>query len=184
LAGVPPSFIISIKKGSEELSSLDIGERLSFYDSRGRHRTFIILERISPKRVKVGLEKTTYMQEDIVLNRQKYKQNLNTDPRNRNKDRTHSELGFGNTTDGLVEQNLNPVQHESRNGDINEQNERNVTSLLTIGPVSPQPTDVLVKSGDIVFLRKKKANLGFNSFPFSKYEYAIQKKCHNFSSSR
>lgn len=103
LAGVPPSFIISIKKGSEELSSLDIGERLSFYDSRGRHRTFIILERISPKRVKVGLEKTTYMQEDIVLNRQKYKQNLNTDPRNRNKDRTHSELGFGNTTDGLVE---------------------------------------------------------------------------------
>ncbi|MGE5661763.1 MAG: pyruvate kinase [Ignavibacteriales bacterium] len=172
LSGVPPSFVVSIKKGSEELPNLDIGERLSFYDSRGRHRSFTILERISPKRVKIGLEKTAYVQEGIVLHRQRYKKNFNTDPRNRNKDRTHSELEF-DTTDGLVGQNLNPVQHESRNGGINEQNDKNVTSLLTIGPVSPQPTDVLVKSGDIVLLSKKKAALGFNSFPFSKYEKNI-----------
>ena len=89
LSGVPPSFVVSIKKGSEELPNLDIGERLSFYDSRGRHRSFTILERISPKRVKIGLEKTAYVQEGIVLHRQRYKKNFNTDPRNRNKDRTH-----------------------------------------------------------------------------------------------
>lgn len=32
LTGVPPSFVISIKEGSNELPNLDIGERLSFYD--------------------------------------------------------------------------------------------------------------------------------------------------------
>jgi pyruvate kinase len=173
LSGVPPSFVVSIKKGSEVLPNLDIGERLSFYDSRGRYRTFTILERISPKRVKIGLEKTAYVQEGIVLHRERYKKNSNVDPRNRNKDRTHSELGLDNTTDGLAGKNLNPSQHESLNGDIYEQNDRNVTSLLKIGPVSPQPTDVLVKSGDIVLLRKKKAGLGSHFFPFSNYEKQI-----------
>lgn len=166
LTGVPPSFVISIKKGSEELPNLDIGERLSFYDSRGRHRTLTILERISPKRVKIGLERTAYIQEGIVLYSQKYKENSNTDPRNRKKDRTHSAF---DTTGGLVGPNLNPVQDESHNSHINEQNGMDINSLLIIGCVSPQPTDVLVKAGDTVLLRKKKAILGSYSFQFSKY---------------
>jgi pyruvate kinase len=170
LTGVPPSFVISIKKGSEELPNLDIGERLSFYDSRGRHRTLTILERISPKRVKIGLERTAYIQEGIVLYSQKYKENSNTDPRNRKKDRTHSAF---DTTGGLVGPNLNPVQDESHNNHINEQNGMDINSLLIIGCVSPQPTDVLVKSGDTVLLRKKKAILGSYSFQFSKYKKHI-----------
>ncbi|HZD33796.1 MAG TPA: pyruvate kinase, partial [Nitrososphaeraceae archaeon] len=56
LTGVPPSFVISIKKGTDELPNLDIGERLSFYDSRGRSRSVTVLERISPTRVKIGLD--------------------------------------------------------------------------------------------------------------------------------
>ena len=68
---------------------------------------------------------------------------------------------------------LNPTEIESRNRDIKEQNDKEGNSLLTIGRVSPQPTDVLVKSGDTVLLCKKKAKLGSDSFPSSKYKKHI-----------
>ncbi len=171
LTGVPPSFVISIRKGSEELSNLDIGEKLSFYDSRGRHRTLTILERISPKRVKIGLEKTAFLQEGIVLYRQKCKENSNTDPQNRKKDRTYS-IVF-DTPGGSVGPNLNSVEIESRNRDIKEQDGKEGNRLLIIGRVSPQPTDVVVKSGDTVLLYKKKAKLGSDSFWSSKNKKRI-----------
>lgn len=171
LTGVPPSFVISIKEGSNELPNLDIGERLSFYDSRGRYRTLTVLERISPTRVKIGLDKTAFLQEDIALYKQKYGKDSNIDTRNRKKVRTQS--GMSDTTKGLVGPSLNLAEFEIHGSDINEENYNAENSLLRIGHLSPQATDVLVKSGDRILLRKKETDSDSHSIPFTRYEKNI-----------
>jgi len=68
LIGVPPSFVISIpKKQSAGLTTLKLGEKISFKDSRDRFRTMIVLEIISPTRIRVGLERTVYLKEGLEL---------------------------------------------------------------------------------------------------------------------
>jgi pyruvate kinase len=68
LIGVPPSFVISIPKNqSARLVTLKLGEKIDFKDSRDRLRTMIVLERISPTRIRVGLDRTVYMKEGIEL---------------------------------------------------------------------------------------------------------------------
>jgi len=171
LTGVPPSFVISIKEGSNELPNLDIGERLSFYDSRGRYRTLTVLERISPTRVKIGLDKTAFLQEDIALYKQKYGKDSNIDTRNRKKVRTQSAMS--DTTKGLVGPSLNLAEFEIHGRDINEENYNADNSLLKIGHLSPQATDVLVKSGDRILLRKKETDSDSHSIPFTRYEKNI-----------
>lgn len=55
LIGVPPSFVISIPKNqSAGLVTLKLGEKINFKDSRDRLRTMIVLERLSPTRIRVG----------------------------------------------------------------------------------------------------------------------------------
>jgi pyruvate kinase len=174
LTGVPPSFVISIKEGSNELPDLDIGERLSFYDSRGRYRTLTVLERISPTRVKIGLDKTAFLQEDIALYKQKYGKDSNIDTRNRKKVRTQSDMS--DTTKGLVGPSLNLAEFENHGSDINEENYNADNSLLKIGHLSPQATDVLVKSGDRILLRKKETDLDSHSIPFTRYEKNIARE--------
>ncbi len=71
LEGVPSSFVISSLKNKNKLSDLNIGEKLSFLDSRGRYRSMIVVERISESRIRVGINKTTYLQEGTILYRQK-----------------------------------------------------------------------------------------------------------------
>jgi len=68
LIGVPPSFVISIpQKQSADLTTLKLGEKISFKDSRDRFRTMIVLEIISPTRIRVGLERTVYLKEGLEL---------------------------------------------------------------------------------------------------------------------
>ena len=105
-----------------------------------------VLERISPTRVKIGLDKTAFLQEDIALYKQKYGKDSNIDTRNRKKVRTQS--GMSDTTKGLVGPSLNLAEFEIHGSDINEENYNADNSLLRIGHLSPQATDVLVKSGD------------------------------------
>jgi pyruvate kinase len=71
LTGIDPSFVISISKGKEILPTLNVGESLSFIDARGRPRTMVVLERTSHTRIRIGIEKTIYLQECLRLNRQK-----------------------------------------------------------------------------------------------------------------
>lgn len=71
LTGVAPSFVISISEGHQILSTLNIGERLSLTDARGRPRSMVVLERTSHTRIRIGIEKTIYLQEGSRLNRQK-----------------------------------------------------------------------------------------------------------------
>jgi len=63
LEGAPPTFIIAISKSHYGgLGSLKIGQKISFKDSRDeRLRIITVLERISPTRVRVGLEHTAYL---------------------------------------------------------------------------------------------------------------------------
>jgi len=68
LIGVPPTFVISIpQKQSRELATLKLGEKISFKDSRDRFRTMIVLEIVSPTRIRVGLERTVYLKEGLEL---------------------------------------------------------------------------------------------------------------------
>jgi hypothetical protein len=65
---VPPTFVISIpQKQSPKLASLKLGEKISFKDSRDRFRTMIVLEIVSPTRIRVGLERTVYLKEGLEL---------------------------------------------------------------------------------------------------------------------
>src|SRR5215469_1569313 len=66
LIGVPPSFVISIpQKQSPKLATLKLGEKISFKDSRDRLRTMIVLEIVSPTRIRVGFERTVYLKEGL-----------------------------------------------------------------------------------------------------------------------
>ena len=71
LTGVLPGFVISISEGHQILSTLNRGERLSLTDARGRPRSMVVLERTSHTRIRIGIEKTIYLQEGSRLNRQK-----------------------------------------------------------------------------------------------------------------
>ena len=65
---MPPTFVISIsQKQSPELSTLKLGEKISFKDSRDRFRTMIVLEIVSPTRIRVGLDRTVYLREGLEL---------------------------------------------------------------------------------------------------------------------
>jgi len=65
---VPPTFVISIpQKQSPKLATLQLGEKISFKDSRDRFRTMIVLEIVSPTRIRVGLQRTVYLKEGLEL---------------------------------------------------------------------------------------------------------------------
>jgi pyruvate kinase len=107
LIGVPTSFVISIpQKQSAGLATLKLGEKISFKDSRDRFRTMIVLEIITPTRIRIGLERTVYLKEGLELH-----------------------------------------------GDLSG-------SSFTVGPIKPQPIELLVKAGDVLRLYKNNGILG------------------------
>jgi pyruvate kinase len=63
------SFVIAIPKIKYGgLGSLRIGQKITFKDVRdGRPRNLTVLERISPTRVRIGLEHTAFLKEGIKL---------------------------------------------------------------------------------------------------------------------
>jgi len=67
--GAQPVFVIAISKiDYGGLGSLDIGQKITFKDARDeRITTITILERISPAKVRIGLEQTAYIKEDTKL---------------------------------------------------------------------------------------------------------------------
>lgn len=80
---------------------------------------------------------------------------------------------MSDTTKGLVGPSLNLAESEIHGSDINEENYNADNSLLKIGHLSPQATDVLVKSGDRILLRKKETDSDSHSIPFTRYEKNI-----------
>jgi pyruvate kinase len=64
--GEAPQFVIALPQ-QHGLEALHAGETLRFEDTRNRARTLYVLERMSPTRVRIGLERTAYLQEGIVL---------------------------------------------------------------------------------------------------------------------
>ncbi len=64
--GAPSSFVIALP-GQSGLTNLVLGEELRFTDTRGRIRVLRLLERVSPTKVRVGLERTAYLEEGMEL---------------------------------------------------------------------------------------------------------------------
>jgi pyruvate kinase len=64
--GLLPHFVIALP-GQKGLAQLQVGETLRFEDARQRARTLYVLERLSPSRVRVGLDGTAYMHEGATI---------------------------------------------------------------------------------------------------------------------
>jgi len=65
-AGAEYEFVIALH-GQPGLEELRVGDVLRVEDTRERIRRLYVLERISPTRAKVGLERTAYVQEGTVI---------------------------------------------------------------------------------------------------------------------
>ena len=116
LVGVHPSFIIAISNRKNELPNLKVGERLALHDSRGRYRTITVLEKISQSRIRVGIDKTLYLQEGLTLQREK---NNSTDFHIENADKNLSPYSFSEVLDELVIGPIrsHPIELEVKSGD-------------------------------------------------------------------
>lgn len=66
LTGMKPGFTIALKD-KPNLSNLTVGERLRFVDARGKERTLMVLQKITSSKVRIGLPRTAYLQEDVEL---------------------------------------------------------------------------------------------------------------------
>lgn len=66
LPGMLPGFVLALKN-RPSLSNLIVGERLQFKDSRGRPRNFVVLQKLTPSKVLVGLARTAYLEEGLEL---------------------------------------------------------------------------------------------------------------------
>lgn len=64
-----PQFVLAVS-GQATLSSLRVGEQLYFEDTRRRTRVLYVLERMSDTQVRVGLERTAYVPDGLVLRRE------------------------------------------------------------------------------------------------------------------
>ncbi len=65
-SGEAPQFVIALPQ-QQGLEILHVGETLQFEDTRNRARTLYVLERLSPTRVRVGLQRTAYLHEGILM---------------------------------------------------------------------------------------------------------------------
>jgi pyruvate kinase len=66
IPGLSPHFVIAVR-GQEGLAKLQVGETLRFEDTRQRVRTLYVLARLSPSRVRVGLDRTAYLHEGVTI---------------------------------------------------------------------------------------------------------------------
>jgi len=66
LTGMMHGFTISLKD-KPNLSNLMVGEILRFKDARGKQRSFVVLEKLTQSKVRIGVPKTTYLAEGIEL---------------------------------------------------------------------------------------------------------------------
>lgn len=160
LAGVAPSFVVSISKGHNLISGLRIGERLSLRDARGRCRTMTVLEKISPARIKIGIDRTIYLQEGIKIYREKKPNNIHDFGKDANKDvvslPTNTVTKIMSTPDG--HSNRNSIASGSgTNKDQGDTEDKDDLFMVT-GRVRPQPITLEVKSGDIILLYRKETD--------------------------
>ncbi len=66
LTATIPSFTLSLKD-KPNLSNLVVGERLQFKDARGKQRVLVVLQKLTPSKVRIGLARTAYLNEGIEI---------------------------------------------------------------------------------------------------------------------
>ena len=156
LAGVAPSFVVSISKGHQLISGLRISQRLSLRDARGRYRTMTVLEKISPARIKIGIDRTIYLQEGIKIYREKKPNNVH----NFGKDVSSLPI---NTVKKIMPTPHSPNNSNSITSDSGTNKDQGGTEdkddlFMATGRVRPQPITLEVKSGDSLLLYRKEIN--------------------------
>ena len=66
LPGELPSFVLALPR-QRGVADLALGEEVRLVDTRDRTRLLRVLERLSPTRVRVGLERTAYVHEGLTM---------------------------------------------------------------------------------------------------------------------
>ncbi len=177
LTGIDPIFVISVSKGKEVLPALNVGESLSFVDAKGRLLTMVILERTSHTRIRIGIEKTIYLQEGLRLNRQK-KSTLDrsvSDVQSQGVDIVNPYLHDPIKSIPSRSNEQDRVSVIPENNNIGHHGDREYDSIL-VGRVSPQLIDVKVTSGDKLILLKT-ANKDQPALNTTEYNNIIKISC-------
>ena len=175
LTGIAPSFVISISEGHQILSTLNIGERLSLTDARGRPRSMVDSRENSHTRIRIGIEKTIYLQEGSRLIRQKRSALDRHMPESSNYDYDTTSTGLRDSTKSVSSTSNEDIgvgvipKNNSRH-----HNSDSIIDSIIIGSVSPQPVDVEVTSGDRLILLKTANN---DHFRTNAYEHMIKISC-------
>jgi pyruvate kinase len=153
------SFVIAISKiDYGGLGSLKIGQKISFRDARDeRLCTLTVLERLSPTKVRVGLEHTAWLKEGTKLECQTNR--FVESPGDATVAATSSGdeyQGGGGAT------NHNYATDGDNNNDrgSNNNNSSSSTCSFTVGQIKPQPVEIEVEYGNTLRLYRNANRLG------------------------
>ena len=153
--GSGSTFVIAISKiDYGGLGSLKIGQKISFRDARDeRLCTLTVLERLTPTKVRVGLERTAWLKEGTKLECQT--NSFVESPGDATVAATNSgddDSGGGGTT------NHNYATDDD-NGNDRDSNS-NSTCSFTVGQIKPQPVEMRVEYGNTLRLYRDTDRLG------------------------
>jgi pyruvate kinase len=151
------TFVIAISKiDYGGLGSLKIGQKISFRDARDeRLCTLTVLERLTPTKVRVGLEHTAWLKEGTKLECQtnSFVESLgDATVAATNSGDDDSSGGSGGTT------NHNYATDDD-NGNDRDSN-TNSTCSFTVGQIKPQPVEMRVEYGNTLRLYRDTDRLG------------------------
>jgi pyruvate kinase len=153
------SFVIAISKiDYGGLGILKIGQKISFRDARDeRLCTLTVLERLSPTKVRVGLEHTAWLKEGTKLECQTnsfVESPGATVAAISSGDDGAGDSGVGSTTD----HNYATDAGNDNNSDSN--NNSSNTCSFTVGQIKPQPVEIKVEYGNTLRLYRNANRLG------------------------
>jgi pyruvate kinase len=153
LEGKPPgSFVIAISKiDYRGLGSLKIGQKISFRDARDeRLCTMTVLERISPTKVRVGLDHTAWLKEGTKLECQTYSFVENAG------DATAGSEGNYNDANAIAI----AIANDNDNDNGSSSSSSSSRCSFTVGQIKPQPVEIKVEYGNTLRLYRDTKRLG------------------------
>lgn len=151
------TFVIAISKiDYGGLGSLKIGQKISFRDARDeRLCTLTVLERLTPTKVRVGLEHTAWLKEGTKLECQT--NSFVESPGDATVAATNS--GDDDSGGGSGGATTHNYATDDDNGNDRDSNS-NSTCSFTVGQIKPQPVEMRVEYGNTLRLYRDTDRLG------------------------
>jgi pyruvate kinase len=152
------TFVIAISKiDYGGLGSLKIGQKISFRDARDeRLCTLTVLERLSPTKVRVGLEHTAWLKEGTKLECQT--NSFVESPGDVTVAATNSGDDEG-SSGGTTNHNY-ATDNDNDNDRGSNNNNSTSTCSFTVGQIKPQPVEIKVEYGNTLRLYRDANRLG------------------------